>query len=131
MIKRLTILTISFLFINIISAMACTTLLVTKGASKVGSVFAAPYYTCDITRFSQKSAWWVFNFVANWAAIKYSYIIKDIQHKQDEIEKAEINGMKTADTYLTGEVGYPKSWYKKSRWPDGPISYKKPSERKK
>jgi len=36
-----------------------------------------------------------------------------------------------ADTYLTGEMGYPKSWYEKSRWPDGPISYKKPSEWKK
>ncbi len=149
------------------------------------SRIAAPYYTCDITRFSQDSAWWAFNFVANWAAIKYNYIIKDIKHKQDEIEWAEINGIKNtdkealalykedprkardyltnyclnqavqvvrdwwkmawwlvakyddgyvndpADSYLTDEVGYPKSWYKKSRWPEGPISYKKLSERKK
>lgn len=58
---------------------------------------AAPFYTCDITTFSQKSAWWAFNFVANWAGIKYSYIIKDIKHKQDEIEWAEINGIKAMD----------------------------------
>ena len=58
---------------------------------------AAPYYTCDTTKFSQKSAWWAFNFVANWAGLKYSYIIKDIQQKQDEIEHAEIEGIKKMD----------------------------------
>ncbi len=58
---------------------------------------AEPYYTCDPAEFSQKSAWWAFNFVANWAAIKYSYIIKDIQEKQNDIELAEIEGMKKMD----------------------------------
>lgn len=58
---------------------------------------AKPYYTCDTTKFSQESAWWAFNFVANWAALKYDYIIKDIQHKQDEIESAEIEGIKEMD----------------------------------
>lgn len=58
---------------------------------------ATPYYTCDTTRFSQKSAWWAFNFVANWAAIKYSYIIKDIRQKQDEIELAEIESIRKMD----------------------------------
>jgi hypothetical protein len=58
---------------------------------------AAPYYTCDTTVVNQKSAWWAFNFVANWAGLKYSYMIKDIQQKQDKIELAEIEGIKRID----------------------------------
>ncbi len=58
---------------------------------------AEPYYTCDTSAFSQNSAWWAFNFVANWAGLKYSYMIKDIQQKQNEIELAEIEGIKEAD----------------------------------
>jgi len=58
---------------------------------------AAPYYTVDTTTFSQDSAWWAFNFVANWAGLKYNYMIKDIQQKQDEIELAEINTIKEMD----------------------------------
>jgi len=58
---------------------------------------AAPYYTCDTTTFSQKSAWWAFNFVANWAGLKYSYMIKDIQQKQHEIEHAAIEDIKEID----------------------------------
>ena len=139
---------------------------------------AAPFYTCDTTAFSQKSAWWAFNFVANWAAVKYSYIIKDIQQKQNEIEQAAIEGIKTMDEEaaalykkdpekarqqltaycetlanqvvkdwwefawilvaryddgyvnapekMAREVGYPKGWYDKSEWPNGPKTYEKP-----
>ena len=36
--------------------------------------------------FSWNSAWWVFNFVANYANIKYAYMIKDIQKVQKELE---------------------------------------------
>ena len=61
------------------------------------SSIAASYYTCDTTAFSQDSAWWAFNFVANWAGLKYSYIIKDIQQKQDEIEYALIESIKEID----------------------------------
>jgi len=141
------------------------------------SRIAAPYYTCDTTTFSQKSAWWAFNFVANWAGLKYSYMIKDIQQKQDQIELAEIEGIKKMDaqalilykkdpakardlltTYcetqasqvvkdwwefawtlvaryddgyvnapgkMAQEVGYPKDWYQKSKWPTGPTTYEK------
>ncbi len=65
---------------------------------------AKPYYTCDTSVFSQDSAWWAFNFVANWAGLKYSYIIKDIQKMQDEIETALIDSigimdMKAAELY--------------------------------
>ena len=37
-------------------------------------------------QFSWNSAWWVFNFVANYANIKYSYMVKDIQKVQKELE---------------------------------------------
>jgi dipeptidase len=53
-----------------------------------------PYYTGFSDKFDQKSAWWAFNFVANWAAIKYSYIIKDIKAKQSELELLAIDGTK-------------------------------------
>lgn len=33
-----------------------------------------------------KSAWWAFNFVANYATIKYSYMMEDIKEKQREWE---------------------------------------------
>ena len=58
---------------------------------------AEPYYTCDTSEFSRDSAWWAFNFVGNWAALKYDYIIEDIQEKQDEFELAAIQGIKEMD----------------------------------
>ncbi len=36
--------------------------------------------------FSWDSAWWTFNLVANYACLKYSYMVKDIQNVQNEIE---------------------------------------------
>ncbi len=58
---------------------------------------AKPYYTVDTTTFSQDSAWWAFNFVANWAGLKYSYMLKDIQQKQDELELAALESIKEMD----------------------------------
>jgi dipeptidase len=40
----------------------------------------------SLRAFSWDSAWWVFNFVANFANLKYSYMIKDIQAVQRELE---------------------------------------------
>ncbi len=40
----------------------------------------------SIDTFSWDSAWWTFNLVANYACLKYSYMIKDIQAVQSEIE---------------------------------------------
>ncbi|MCF7885773.1 MAG: C69 family dipeptidase [Candidatus Marinimicrobia bacterium] len=40
----------------------------------------------SLQKFSWDSAWWTFNFVANFANLKYSYMIKDIQKVQNEIE---------------------------------------------
>ena len=36
--------------------------------------------------FSWESAWWVFNFVANFASLKYSFMISDILTVRDDIE---------------------------------------------
>ncbi|MDD4649463.1 MAG: C69 family dipeptidase [Desulfoplanes sp.] len=58
---------------------------------------AAPFITCDTTKFNQKSAWWACYFVANWAAVKYEYMIKDVIQKQDEMEQGEIQGIKAMD----------------------------------
>jgi len=40
----------------------------------------------DIQEFSWDSAWWVFNFVSNYANLKYSYMVKDIQKVQAALE---------------------------------------------
>lgn len=40
----------------------------------------------SLRSFSWDSAWWVFNFVANFANLKYSYMIEDIQTVQQRIE---------------------------------------------
>lgn len=45
-----------------------------------------PFTVGDLQRFSWDSAWWVFNFVANYANLKYSYMIKDIQEVQSTLE---------------------------------------------
>jgi dipeptidase len=44
------------------------------------------YARGKFSRFTWDSAWWVFNFVANFANLKYSYMIQDIQAVQDELE---------------------------------------------
>jgi len=48
------------------------------------------YQTGDIQEFSWNSAWWVFNFVANFANLKYSYMIKDVQEVQSTLEGVAI-----------------------------------------
>jgi dipeptidase len=40
----------------------------------------------SMLEYSSTSAFWAFNFVANWAYTKYSYMIKDIQKVQRELE---------------------------------------------
>lgn len=40
----------------------------------------------DINKFSRNSMWWAFNFVSNFANLRYSYMIKDIQKTQTELE---------------------------------------------
>jgi dipeptidase len=40
----------------------------------------------SLQKFTWESAWWVFNFVSNFSNLKYSYMIKDIQAVQSDIE---------------------------------------------
>ena len=47
----------------------------------------ALYQAGDLQDFSWDSAWWVFNFVANFANLKYSYMVKDIQEVQRSLER--------------------------------------------
>ena len=44
------------------------------------------YTTGGLGAFSWESAWWTFNFVANYANVRYSYMIEDIQAVQKELE---------------------------------------------
>ena len=41
----------------------------------------------SIRKFSWESAWWAFNLVANFANLKYSYILPEIQKVQSDIEE--------------------------------------------
>ena len=45
-----------------------------------------PFTVGSLQKFSWDSAWWVFNFVANYACLKYSYMIQDIQQVQKKLE---------------------------------------------
>ena len=49
-----------------------------------------PFTKGDINKFSREAMWWAFNFVSNFANLKYSYMIKDIQKVQSELESQMI-----------------------------------------
>ncbi|MFO7879406.1 MAG: C69 family dipeptidase [Bacteroidales bacterium] len=59
------------------------------------------FRTGDIRKFSWKSAWWVFNFVGNYANLRYKDMIVDIQAVQDSIENHYINEQPTVDKKAT------------------------------
>ena len=56
-----------------------------------GSITRVPssYAIGSTVEFDPNAAWWVFDFVANWANLKYSYMIVDIKAKQAEIENRQ------------------------------------------
>ena len=56
-----------------------------------------PYGTGNIREFSWESAWWVFNFVANFANVRYDSMIKDIQKVQGELESQFIAEIDSVD----------------------------------
>nr|MBN2277623.1 C69 family dipeptidase [candidate division Zixibacteria bacterium] len=51
----------------------------------------------SLQEFSWESAWWVFNFVSNFCNLKYSYMIKDIQAIQGELERQFISLQPTVE----------------------------------
>jgi dipeptidase len=56
------------------------------------------FRTGDIKKFSWKSAWWVFNFVSNYANLRYADMIKEIQFVQDSIETSFISQIDSIDS---------------------------------
>ena len=46
---------------------------------------------CDTTKFSRESAWWTFNFLANYAGLKYSYMHREIESLQEQLETGFLN----------------------------------------
>jgi dipeptidase len=59
------------------------------GITKVPESFAEG--NGSMIQFSPTSAFWAFNFVSNWAYTRYSYMIKDIQKVQRELELSYID----------------------------------------
>jgi dipeptidase len=46
------------------------------------------YATGSIMEFTWDSAWWIFNLVANYACLKYSWMLPEIQQIQSDIESS-------------------------------------------
>jgi dipeptidase len=55
------------------------------------------YQTGTSATFDRGVAWWAFNFVGNWAGMKYSYMKNDILLRQEEIEDGEFSAQKDVD----------------------------------
>jgi dipeptidase len=49
------------------------------------------------SKFDRKTAWWAFNFAANWATLKFDLITKDIRERQKEIETEEFDMQPTLE----------------------------------
>ncbi len=79
----------------------------------------------------RESAWWAANVVSNWADVKFSYIYKDIQAKQKEVERKIFTAIaavdkkamalyqkdpKAAREYLTGYCNTTASEMSKTWW---------------
>lgn len=65
-----------------------------------------PFATGDINHYSRESAWWAFNFVANFANLRYSDMIVDIKAQQSEMEDgfvAQQDSVETIALSLSGD----------------------------
>lgn len=56
------------------------------------------YQNANSLKYDRSSAYWTFNFVATWAALKYSYMKVDILDKQAAIEQAEYKEIPSIDS---------------------------------
>jgi len=72
------------------------------GITKVPDAYAEGNGT--ILKYSPTSAFWTFNWVANWAYTKYSYMIRDIQPVQKELESRYIMETTTAIDKKAAEI---------------------------
>jgi len=66
---------------------------------------ARPYKTGDINHYSQQSAWWVFNFAANYANTRYDLISKDIRKVQHELENRFIRQQDSIEKIALQKTG--------------------------
>ncbi len=57
----------------------------------------APMQTGDLLAFNRKSMWTAFNFVANFAMLKYSFMIEDIRKVRDRFEAQALGGQATRE----------------------------------
>ena len=60
-------------------------------------VIPKPFKTGSLKKFSWDSAWWVFNFVANYCNVRYSDMVKDMQAVQDSVEYFYLSNQDTID----------------------------------
>ena len=51
----------------------------------------------DRAKFNKDSTFWAFNFAANWADLKHSYMVKDIRAKQAELENGFFKTLPATD----------------------------------
>ncbi len=56
-----------------------------------------PFTKGDINHYSRESAWWAFNFAANFAMVRYNDMVKDIQHLQSELENLFVEQQKAIE----------------------------------
>ncbi|NOY51672.1 MAG: dipeptidase [Chlorobi bacterium] len=52
----------------------------------------------DIKHYSPESAWWAFNYVANFAMLRYNLMVEDIKSVQQTLEDGFINQQKGIET---------------------------------
>eukprot|EP00164_Ancoracysta_twista_P003856 GFYU01005174.1.p1 GENE.GFYU01005174.1~~GFYU01005174.1.p1 ORF type:complete len:713 (+),score=262.27 GFYU01005174.1:25-2163(+) len=64
---------------------------------------APSYRTGHSLEFTRESAWWAFDFVSNWAELKWSYMMDDIREKQLMLETQTINKMIALEAHV-GEL---------------------------
>ena len=60
------------------------------------------YEKGDTRAFSRDSAWWTYNLVGNYAQLKFSYMIKDIQERSARHEEAGQRLVAALETELAG-----------------------------
>ncbi|MFC2080569.1 dipeptidase, partial [Bacteroidota bacterium] len=65
------------------------------GMTKVPETYAVG--NGDLLTYSENSAFWAFNFVSNFAYLRYSYMIEDVKRKQEALETSLIKKTKMVD----------------------------------
>jgi dipeptidase len=61
------------------------------------NIIPEPFATGDINSYSRGSAWWVFNFAANFANVRYRDMVADIRRVQSELEQLFFQQQQTVE----------------------------------